>query len=282
MRIISVLLLAVGLLHIIGCAKTSTHQSSYTSFTVEDYYNNGLKAMERGSYYKAILEFDVAINLTPDDIRAYFSRGLAKINVGYTSTAISDFDAAIIHSPDDANVYFYRGILKALLGQYTSAIMDYNIAIKLNPDFMSAYYNREVAKIQLSIITEGYTRQMIISKQSASIALFDTLIQHKQDDPFAFFYRGFLKSRIGQHTAAIIDYNRAIELKPDFFLAYYRRGWVKIHLGQTSEGKQDLQNALNLAPHPEDIKWKYQIEHELSRQFPFRASNNRPHVTGRD
>ena len=48
----------------------------------------------------------------------------------------------------------------------------------------------------------------------AAIANFDVAIQHKNDDPRAYYLRGLAKAELSQYEAAISDYSMAIRLTP--------------------------------------------------------------------
>jgi len=61
---------------------------------------------------------------------------------GDATRALVDFDAALKLTPDDASLYFNRGVAHARLGAKHKAIADYTEAIRLKPDFAIALYNR--------------------------------------------------------------------------------------------------------------------------------------------
>ncbi|MBC8486419.1 MAG: tetratricopeptide repeat protein [Bacteroidetes bacterium] len=87
----------------------------------------------------------------------YFKMGLAKDKIGDYKGAILDYNKAIELYPEDKyayNNYVYnnRGVCKYELGDYRGAILDCNKAIELDPEFMYAYYNRGLCKYELGDI----------------------------------------------------------------------------------------------------------------------------------
>ena len=62
-----------------------------------------------GRYDDAIVDYDKAIHLKPDDATTYSNRGTAKGMLGRYDDAIADFDKALRLKPDDAATYSNRG-----------------------------------------------------------------------------------------------------------------------------------------------------------------------------
>ena len=64
-------------------------------------------------YPAAILDYDEAIRLDPNDALAYYNRGYDKGELRRYAAAIADYDEAIRLDPNDAHAYFNRGYAKA-------------------------------------------------------------------------------------------------------------------------------------------------------------------------
>jgi tetratricopeptide (TPR) repeat protein len=56
----------------------------------------------------------------------------------------------------------------------------------------------------------------------------------------AFFFRGRVKSDLGEYGEAILDFNEAIRLDPGFKPAYENRGMIKANLGDYLGAWQDI------------------------------------------
>ena len=69
--------------------------------------------------------------------------------MGQHSAAILDYDAAIRLDPNDALAYVNRGYAKHQLRQYFAAIADYNKAIDLDSNDAHAYFGRGLARSKL-------------------------------------------------------------------------------------------------------------------------------------
>ena len=216
-----------------------------------DAYNNrGNAKHQLGQHVTAISDYDKVIQLKPEDAMAYYNRGNAKRHLGQHFAAISDYDKAIQLKPDDADAYLSRGNAKRHLGQHSAAISDYDKAIQLKPDEAKAYNNRGVAK-------------HLLGEYIAAMSDYDEVIQLKPDDADAYYNRGNAKGDLGQYFAAISDHDKAIQLKPDYAAAYHYRGLAKGMLEHTWEAKQDFQAALRLAEKAGDANLKATIEEQL-------------------
>ncbi len=58
------------------------------------YSNRGLLWADQAEYYKAVADFETAINLDPGDAQSFYNRGLAKLHVGDAVGARTDFAIA--------------------------------------------------------------------------------------------------------------------------------------------------------------------------------------------
>jgi tetratricopeptide (TPR) repeat protein len=66
-------------------------------------------------------------------------------SIEYNAGAIVDYNKAIELNPDNSLAYNNRGAAKSNLGDKQGAIVDYDKAIELNPNYADAYYDRGLA-----------------------------------------------------------------------------------------------------------------------------------------
>lgn len=104
--------------------------------------NRGIAYRLKGSYDRAIADYDRSIELRPDFAAGYSNRGLAFAKTGQYDVAIADFNQALKLKPADPNTYLRRGNAYFDQQAYDQAITDYSRAVALKPDFLSAYTNR--------------------------------------------------------------------------------------------------------------------------------------------
>lgn len=210
------------------------------SVSAETYFLRGNTAYALELYKEAIVEYNKAIRLEPNYVKAYNNRGLAKMFLNQYFASIADFDKTIQLNPNFAEAYNNRGIIKAKLEQYFAAIADFDMAIQLKPDLFKTYIARGNAKTNL--------QQYI-----AAIVDFDISIKIKPDYELAYFRRGLTNAILGQHFAAISDFDMTIRLKPDYIDAYIHRGNVKVLLSQYNAAITDFDKAIQIEPKRADV-----------------------------
>lgn len=96
------------------------------SQTSQEWFNRGLDKKYLEDYRGAIADFNKAIELDPNNVRAYVNRGLAKRSLGDSRGAIVDYNKAIELDPKSANTYFNRGIAKHDLKDKNGACLDWS------------------------------------------------------------------------------------------------------------------------------------------------------------
>ena len=87
----------------------------------------------------AIQDYDMAIQLDPNDAMAYANRGIAYDELGEDQLAIHDFDKAIQLNPNYTKAYFERGSAYNKQGEWELAIQDFGDVIRLAPNDVRAY-----------------------------------------------------------------------------------------------------------------------------------------------
>lgn len=118
------------------------------------YYNRGLAYAGTKNYSQALTNYNLALtqisptsNLFLADI--YNDRGLAHLILQDSPAAMLDFNLAIRLKPQNYRAYFNRGCAKGINGDDKAAIRDFSQAIKLNPSYAQAYVNRGMARYRL-------------------------------------------------------------------------------------------------------------------------------------
>ena len=207
----------------------------------------------------------------------HHSQGVAKFAAEGHKNAIVDFDKAIELNPEHVRAYYKRGKAKYHINDYVGAIDDCTHAIKLNPEHARAYNGRGVAKIKLgdSKLDDGdeekarYLYQEAIDDGTQAITI---------DPKDAGFYsnRGVAKFKLGEsksdgrdakkarhlYQEAIADLTQAIKIDPDNARAYNNRSVVRCKLGDTESAHGDAKKARRLyyegiADYDKSIQLKY-------------------------
>ncbi len=135
----------------------------WETIRAERHYSQGEQKSAAKDYKNAIAEFDKAIELNPEHVRAYYKRGRVKSNLDDYTGAIDDYTYVIKLNPEHVRSYSSRGAAKFRLGEsksdgrdakkarhlYQEAIDDWTQAIKIDPDNARAYNNRSIGRCKL-------------------------------------------------------------------------------------------------------------------------------------
>ena len=198
------------------------------------------------SYNKAIELFSEAIALNPQ-ASAYSDRGLVFSLIDETEAAFADFNVAIELEPENANLYFNRAKIHRTQGNYTAALVDYTKAIEIQPDNEFFYFNRgrifqDLRQYEAALV--DYEKAVELNSQVAYIYLNLGLVNHSLSqyetalinfreaidlDPnyaYAYHSRGWTYYFLDEYENAISDLSQAIEIDSNYSHAYYRRGRI--------------------------------------------------------
>jgi len=104
-----------------------------------------LKVAQR-NWDDALADYNRAIEIKPDSIRAYIARGEVRVSKGDLNGALADFNKAIELSPGSFISYYLRGCVERALGDGDGALADFNKVIQLSPNYPDAYQQRGEVK----------------------------------------------------------------------------------------------------------------------------------------
>jgi tetratricopeptide (TPR) repeat protein len=134
---------------IVDYNRALTQITQITSFLLADIYNDrGLAHLVLQNHQAAMLDFNLAIRLNPNDDRAYFNRGCACGRNGDDFGAVVNFSEVIRLNPSNAVAYVNRGIARYRLGYHQGA-MSSDKLLRIYADFKKAseYFEHQGKKV---------------------------------------------------------------------------------------------------------------------------------------
>jgi tetratricopeptide (TPR) repeat protein len=199
------------------------------------YYNRGNVRKDLGDKQGAIDDYNLALKINPNYALAYNNRGIVRDDLGDKQGAIDDYTLAIKFNPNDAEAYNNRGIVRDDLGDKQGAIDDYNLAIKFNPNLAQAYNNRGIVRDELG-------------DKPGAIDDYNLAIKFNPNYAEPYNNRGVVRKELGDKQGAIDDFNLAIKFNPNYALAYNNRGNVRKELGDKQGAIDDYTLAIKINP----------------------------------
>ena len=95
------------------------------------YLNRGLSHSNLGDEYAAISDYNKAIALDSQYLKAYYNRAWSKKEIGDIQGSIADYTKVIDLNPRYYKAYVNRGIIRSDLGDKRAACKDYKQSISL-------------------------------------------------------------------------------------------------------------------------------------------------------
>ncbi|MCH7802130.1 MAG: tetratricopeptide repeat protein, partial [Chloroflexi bacterium] len=87
-----------------------------------------------GNHFRAIEDFDRALEIEPDASDTHYNKGMAHLALGSFRRALNSFDRAIAINDKDSDYFAFRALAHAGLGDSESAESDFKMAVSLGFD----------------------------------------------------------------------------------------------------------------------------------------------------
>ncbi|MEH2275648.1 MAG: tetratricopeptide repeat protein, partial [Nostoc sp.] len=186
-------------------------------------------------YTKAIVSFDQALKIKPDNYLVWCLRGIVLNILGRNEEAIASYDQGLKFKPDLHLAWYLRGNALRHLKRYEEAIASYDQALKFKPDDHAAWYFRGNALDDLERYEEA-------------IASYEQALKFKPDDHAAWYFRGSALRHLKRYEEAIASFDQALKIKPDTYLVWYLRGILLNILGRNEEAIASYDQVLKIKP----------------------------------
>jgi len=109
---------------------------------VNNYINRALCRYKQNNLRGTMADYDMALDLDPNNFIAHYNRGLLRAQVGDDNRAIEDFDFVLRLEPDELMALFNRALLRDRTGDLRGAIADYSKVIEMFPNFWTGLHYR--------------------------------------------------------------------------------------------------------------------------------------------
>jgi len=202
---------------------------------VRSYNNRGNAYGKLGESYKAISDYNKAIEMSPNYQEAYNNRGNTYFSLSKITQALSDFNMAIEIDPHYTDAYNNRGLLYSNQGNWPKAMADFNRAIDIAPNMHEGYGNRGNA-----FVKQG--------KYVQAISDFSKAIEIDPNNENDYNNRGNAYAKLGKSPQALSDFNKAIDIAPNMHEAYNNRGLIYSDRGYWNRAFSDYNKSLKIDP----------------------------------
>ncbi|NKQ38425.1 MAG: tetratricopeptide repeat protein, partial [Methanosarcinales archaeon] len=108
------------------------------------YFEIGNIYYKLSKYDEALMFFNKAIEINPDDAEAWYNKGVVLGELNRPDEELKAYNKAIEIKPDDAEAWYNKGVVLGKLNRPDEALKAYDKAIEIKPDYAEAWYNKGV------------------------------------------------------------------------------------------------------------------------------------------
>ena len=212
------------------------------------YADEAKELYQQGKLAQAIIAYEQAITLDPDDVLLYIPKARLLALEGRTIEAVRCADQAIEMAPENSRAWAVRGMAHDWNGDVPEAIDDCKRAIELDPTYAEAY----------AYLAEAYAD---VNRWVDAVEVAQTALQLDDRSVDAHRNYGYVLEDQGNYWEAVEQYERALELHPNLTYIHIAVGWNYVTLGDHDAAISSFQRAIDI--NPNDAR----IYYELGRMY---------------
>ena len=126
------------------------------------YINRALTRYNMQELRGAMADYDLALDIDPNNVLGHYNRGLLRAQVGDDNRAIEDFDFVVENEPDNTFALFNRALLLAQTGDLERAEDDFTQVLDEYPKFLYGYQCRADVRRKQGHIKEAEEDELIV------------------------------------------------------------------------------------------------------------------------
>ena len=163
------------------------------------YYKLGLSKSEEGDYEGALISFNQAVEIDPENLSLYLERSDAKYFLDDFQGALNDITKAIELDPKNANIYHSLGLVKQGMSDLKGALIAFNQAIEIHPENHEYYSNRASIRSKLN-------------DKKGAVDDYEKVLELCPGNIDAHLFLGFLKKDLGDMESACSNWKQGADL----------------------------------------------------------------------
>jgi tetratricopeptide (TPR) repeat protein len=206
----------------------------------------GRLCAKKGRTEEALVQFQKALKLQPNNPGAHNGLGTALSKRGQWTEAIAYLEEALRLEPDNSEAHNNLGYALFQLGRVPEAVVHCQEALKLQPDNWRAHVS-----LGSALLEQGKALEAIAHLEQALRAKPDlagereNLVKLSSD---LYVARGVFCVQNKNLAEAVVYYQEALKLQPDSWRAHVSLGSALLQQGKILEAIAHLEEALRLKP----------------------------------
>jgi Flp pilus assembly protein TadD len=199
------------------------------------HFKLGVTLAHRGSFTKAIENFEAALRINPNDADAHSALGFALAVQGRPEKAFEQFDRALRLNPLLSTAHTGLGLLLARQGKLSEADDHFRRALESDPRDSQANTN-----LGLILKKQGHWEEAATHFRQA--------VQVDPESEQAQYQWGLVLAEQGELTEATVHLREAVRINPRNAQAHQRLGEVLLRRGQPGEAEEHFREVNRLRP----------------------------------
>lgn len=201
--------------------------------TKEQWMEEGKRFTDLKQYSEALIAYEEALRLDPNDANAYYSKGASLGELERYEEELAAYDQTIYLDPKYVNAYINKSAALNELKRYKEALVICEQAIRLDPYDPATYINKGNALNELKRYEEG-------------LEACEQAIRLNSKDVIAYNNKGNALYGLRRYEEAVAIYEQAIRLDPNYANAYYNKGLALKDLNRNKEAQRAFAKAREL------------------------------------
>jgi len=225
--------------------------------TKEDWLEEGATLEDLQRYEEALVAYEQAIHLDPNEALAYFYKGETLNELRRYEEALTAYEQAIHLNPSEASSHKNKGIVLYNLQRYEEALTAFEQAIRLDPNDILTYFYKGVILDKLQ-------------RHREALAAFEQAVRLEPNNADYYYYKGITLGYLIRYEEALTAFEQAVRLEPNNADYYYYKSVTLRELKHHKEANTALEQAIHLDPKHglwNDPRTHRSIEEESSAQL---------------
>lgn len=242
----------------------------------------GTALSDQGQLTRALIQFDLALSLQPNNPTVMGDRGLTFLRLALAnqdrdsiawyrqlSSAQESLTRALQLDPQLPEIHGDLGRLYHLTGDRDAAVREFRLECTLHPDSAEAWnnlgtalgeakdYDEAIASYERALAIDLQCTSCLLNLESAirsqdsrvaALARYEAQVAQSPGSPLAHLLYGMVLTADYQDDAAITELNTALRSVPDLAAAHFYLGNLERHRGNRADAETQYRKAVALEP----------------------------------
>lgn len=199
----------------------------------KEWIDKGTAYMNAEQLENALIAFNKAAELNPNNPWAYIDKGWALNSLGDYYQALKELNRAAYIDPQNPYIYVNRGASYIFLGNYQQGLLDADKATSLDASITWAYIIRGWAYVGLGSFTQAITELNKAAQMEPKI-------------PYIYSTRAWAHNGLGNKRQAAEDLDKSLILAPNNSMMHWNAAMYYALSGEKNKSLTELEKAIRI------------------------------------